>query len=30
MWCKRVSRRKTKHAQQRSFMVERFKSDNQK
>lgn len=30
MWRKRVSGRKTKHAQRRSFVAGRFKSDNQK
>ncbi|WP_088893304.1 TIGR03643 family protein [Leptolyngbya ohadii] len=30
MWRKRVSGRKTKHLQQRSFIAGRFKSDNQK
>jgi uncharacterized protein (TIGR03643 family) len=30
MWRKRVSGRKTKHAQKRSFITGRFKSDNQK
>lgn len=30
MWRKRVTGRKTKHAQKRDFTVGRFKSDNQK
>ena len=30
MWCKRVTKRKTKHLQQRDFLVVRFKSSNQK
>lgn len=30
MWRKRVNGRKTKHLQQRSFSIERFKSQNQK
>lgn len=30
MWRKRVSNRSTKHLGKRSFMVGRFKSDNQK
>lgn len=30
MWRKRVSGRNTKHAQRRSFVAGRFKSDNQK
>lgn len=30
MWRKRVTDRKTKHRQQRDFLVGRFKSDNQR
>lgn len=30
MWRKRVTGRKTKHRQQRDFLVGRFKSDNQR
>ncbi len=30
MWRKRVTGRKTKHRQQREFLVGRFKSDNQR